>query len=66
MGLCPSNFCQSISLLISSSVSDFVAGEYTVEKKKISLNLTNIPDQCYMKINHFLDLATADCSSRRS
>lgn len=71
VSVCLISVNQSVCLLISSSVSDFVAGEYTIEKwnkkkKKNSHRLTDIPDQSYMKINHFLDLATADCSSRRS
>lgn len=34
------------------------------KRKEISHNLTDNPDRSFAKTNHFLDLATADCSSR--
>lgn len=67
--VCLSNFCQSTSLSVNLSIHLCFSGWRVCCKKNqknISHHLTDNPDHSKEKTNRFLDLAPADCSSRRS
>lgn len=72
VSICPfvrvhlSNFCQSTNLSVNLFIYVWFCGCRVCCRKQISHHLTDNPDRSYEKINHFLDLATADCSSWRS
>lgn len=72
VSICPfvcvhlSNFCQSTSLSVTLFIYFRFCGRRVYCRNDISHHLTDNPNQSYKKTNHFLDLATADCSRRRS